>query len=118
VSANVLPLESGSSVTSEGSFDGSATVVALPIGLRCTPAMGDLRTQWAKPFLAIGVGPVVGSLSGSGSTAASTSAPAAAGCSAEDLRPTGDARASRRAPVCMTASGVSGENNTPLEPTR
>jgi len=32
--------------------------------------MGDLRTRWAKPFLAIGVGPVIGSLSGSGSTGA------------------------------------------------
>jgi opacity protein-like surface antigen len=69
VNANVLPLDSGSFVTSDGWFDGSATVVALPIGLRWTPAMKDLRTRWAKPFLAIGVGPVVGSLSGSGSTA-------------------------------------------------
>jgi len=43
---------------------GSSGGVALPVGVRWNPFKGEHRLQPLKPFLAVGVGPVIGAQSG------------------------------------------------------
>jgi hypothetical protein len=55
-------------VTPSGAFAGDLAIVSLPLGLRWNPMKGDLHTRAVKPFLAVGLGPVIGSSSGSSLT--------------------------------------------------
>jgi hypothetical protein len=49
-----------------GVFSGSVSVVSLPLGVHWNPMSGALHTRPVKPFLAAGIGPVIGSSSGAG----------------------------------------------------
>jgi hypothetical protein len=63
-------LGSSSSVaTPTGAFAGDVGVVSLPLCVRWNPMKGDLSTRSIKPFLTLGLGPVIGSSSGSGLSA-------------------------------------------------
>jgi len=62
--ANVLPGDAGTVVSAEGVFAGDQTVVALPLGVRWNPTKGDLQARAVKPYLTVGLGPVIGSGSG------------------------------------------------------
>jgi uncharacterized caspase-like protein len=55
---------SGTSAGSGFVSTGSTGAVALPVGVRWNPFKGEHRLQSLKPFLAVGVGPVIGSQSG------------------------------------------------------
>ncbi len=61
--ANLLPI-SGATLGSEGGLAGSVTVVALPLGLRWSPAGGELYASSLKPYLTAGLGPVIGESAG------------------------------------------------------
>jgi caspase domain-containing protein len=60
-----VAVEAGSMVTMQGAFSGSVAVAAMPIGVRWDPLPADRRASPFKPYLAVGVGPVFGSSSGS-----------------------------------------------------
>jgi hypothetical protein len=66
--ATVRPNSAGSVVTTDGVFSGSSTVVVLPVGVRWNPGRGDYRMRPVKPYLAFGLGPVIGSAAGSSVT--------------------------------------------------
>jgi len=66
LTADVLPAEAGSRVGPDGVFNGAETVVSVPLGLRWNPLGGVHHEQSAKPFLAASVGPVFGTIAGSG----------------------------------------------------
>ena len=53
----------GSSVGPQGVFSGTANVIALPVTARWNPWRADHRAM--KPFVAVGLGPVFGSTTGS-----------------------------------------------------
>lgn len=64
---------SGSRIGSDIVFSGSASVFALPLGVRWNPSRGVLWRQSMKPFLLASIGPVIGSNSGSTVTTSSVS---------------------------------------------
>ena len=64
VGASVLPGSSGTTISSEGVFAGDRTVVSVPLGLCWNPMHGDLQGRAVKPYLALGLGPVIGSGNG------------------------------------------------------
>lgn len=55
-------------VSQNGTFSGSYSVVSLPLGVRWNPMHGELHTRVVKPYLAVGFGPVIGGSSGAGVT--------------------------------------------------
>jgi hypothetical protein len=58
-------LTSTSSIVSpSGSFSGDLAVVSLPLGVRWNPMTGALHTRAVRPYLAVGLGPVIGGSSG------------------------------------------------------
>ena len=57
-----------STVSANGTFSGSVGVVSLPLGVRWNPMKGVLHTRAVKPYLAAGLGPVIGESSGAGLT--------------------------------------------------
>jgi hypothetical protein len=60
-------LASNSSIVSpSGSFAGDLAVVSLPLGVRWNPLTGALHTRAVRPYLAVGLGPVIGGSSGAG----------------------------------------------------
>jgi len=65
LAANELVSEVGTSVSRQGVFTGSVSIVAFPIGVQWNPMKGDLSARALKPFLAAGLGPVIGSSVGS-----------------------------------------------------
>jgi uncharacterized caspase-like protein len=50
-------------------FSGTASVIALPLGVRWNPSRGVLWRQSLKPFVGASIGPVIGSSTGSTVTA-------------------------------------------------
>jgi hypothetical protein len=60
-------LGSTSSIASHGvTFSGTFSIVSLPLGVRWNPMKGELHTRAVKPYLAVSLGPVIGSSTGSG----------------------------------------------------
>jgi hypothetical protein len=58
-------LSSASDVVSTGgTFAGSLSIVSLPLEVQWNPMRGELHTQAVRPYLAVGLGPVIGSSSG------------------------------------------------------
>jgi hypothetical protein len=58
---------SNSSIVSpSGSFAGDLALVSLPLGVRWNPLTGALHTRAVRPYLAVGLGPVIGGSSGAG----------------------------------------------------
>jgi hypothetical protein len=55
-------------VSSSGAFSGSVSVVSLPLGVRWNPMKGELHARTVKPYLAVGLGPVIGASSGAGTS--------------------------------------------------
>lgn len=80
LTANALASEVGVGVSSQGVFDGSVSIVALPLGIQWNPMRGELRARALKPYLAVGLGPVIGASTGA---FAGTSAPSFAGSQAK-----------------------------------
>jgi hypothetical protein len=66
--ARVLASASDTVSSSSGTFSGSLSVVSLPLGVHWNPLKGQLSTRAVKPYLAVGVGPVIGASSGAGTT--------------------------------------------------
>jgi len=62
--ASVLPGSSGTTVSSEGVFAGDRTIVAVPLGLRWNPMRKDLHARAVKPYIALALGPVIGTGNG------------------------------------------------------
>jgi Caspase domain len=58
-------VQSGSSVGPEGIFSGSADALFMPVGVRWNPIHGDHRLESMKPYVAVSLGPVIGSTAGS-----------------------------------------------------
>jgi hypothetical protein len=65
LAANELVSEVGTSVSRQGAFTGTVSIVALPVGVQWNPTKGDPSARALKPFLAAGLGPVIGSSVGS-----------------------------------------------------
>lgn len=63
--ANALASEVGTGVSRQGVFNGSVSIVALPLGIQWNPMKGELRSRSLKPYLAVGLGPVLGASTGS-----------------------------------------------------
>ncbi|HTM26333.1 MAG TPA: caspase family protein [Vicinamibacterales bacterium] len=57
--------ETGSSVSTKGVFSGTADIIGMPIGVRWSPSRVRQPSGAVKPFIAIGVGPVFGTSTGS-----------------------------------------------------
>lgn len=55
-----------STVSADGAFAGSFGIVIVPLGVRWNPMKGELHTRTVKPYLAAGLGPVIGSSEGAG----------------------------------------------------
>jgi len=55
-------------VSQNGTFSGSYAIVSLPLGVRWNPLRGELHSRAVKPYLAAGLGPVIGAASGAGLT--------------------------------------------------
>jgi hypothetical protein len=55
-------------VSASGVFSGSVSIVSLPLGVRWNPMHGELHKRPVKPYLAAGIGPVIGSSSGAGTS--------------------------------------------------
>jgi hypothetical protein len=62
---NVLEMGEGTVVTREGTFSGSSTLYAIPIGVRWFPERMISRSGTTRPFLAAALGPVIGEAVGS-----------------------------------------------------
>jgi len=62
---HALSPELGTSINTEGVFWGSQSVVAMPLGFRYNPFTSEPWRHAAKPYFAVGVGPVIGEQSGS-----------------------------------------------------
>jgi hypothetical protein len=62
---DAVALQTGSVAGPGGAFSGVADLVALPVGVRWNPLSFGRQNDGIKPFLAIGVGPVIGSSVGS-----------------------------------------------------
>ena len=65
ISVDSFGVDSGATVGPNGIGAGNVGGLAVPIGIRWNPFKGDHRRQALKPFLALGVGPVVGMAEGS-----------------------------------------------------
>jgi hypothetical protein len=65
LAVNEFLMDHGAEIGPEGAFAGSRSVVAVPLGLRWTPSGGGLRERSLKPYLAVGLGPVIGESNGS-----------------------------------------------------
>ena len=65
LAANELVSEVGTSVSGQGAFTGTVSIVEFPVGVQWNPMKGDLSTRALKPFLVAGLGPVIGSSVGS-----------------------------------------------------
>ena len=65
VSPHTVASVTGSRVSADGVFSGTASVAALPFGVRWAPRGDDLWRRAVKPFVSASVGPVFGSTSGS-----------------------------------------------------
>jgi hypothetical protein len=63
--AHVLPIDAGSVVGRHGISSGSRTIVFVPLGLHFNPGGGQTRGRSVKPYLLAGLGPVVGTVTGS-----------------------------------------------------
>ena len=62
-------LASANTTASEnGTFSGSYSIMSLPLGVRWNPLRGELHSRAVKPYLAAGLGPVIGGASGAGLT--------------------------------------------------
>jgi caspase domain-containing protein len=57
--------ESGASIGGGSIFAGSASAIALPVTVRWNPIGRRVDTRAAKPFVAVGLGPVIGMSEGS-----------------------------------------------------
>jgi hypothetical protein len=55
----------GSAVGREGAFSGASGIVAMPIGVRWNPLEYGRQADAIKPFVAAGIGPVIGNDAGS-----------------------------------------------------
>jgi hypothetical protein len=62
---NVLEMGEGTVVTREGTFSGSSTLYAIPIGARWFPERTISRSGTTRPFLAAALGPIIGEAVGS-----------------------------------------------------
>ncbi len=58
-------MQSGSRVGPDAVFSGSSMLVALPFGVRWSPPKFQSWSRAMKPYIAVGVGPVIGASSGS-----------------------------------------------------
>jgi hypothetical protein len=56
-------------VSTNGTFSGSLSIVTLPLGVRWNPMSGELHTRSVRPYVAAGVGPVIGASSGASADA-------------------------------------------------
>jgi hypothetical protein len=65
LAVNEFPMDHGAEIGPEGAFAGSRSVFAVPLGLRWIPSGGKLGEQSLKPYLAAGLGPVIGESNGS-----------------------------------------------------
>jgi len=67
-----MSLQTGSVVSRDGAFSGVADLVRMPVGVRWNPMAFGRQADAIKPFVAAGLGPVignsVGSFAGSGTT--------------------------------------------------
>ena len=67
-----MSLQTGSVVSRDGAFSGVADLVRMPVGVRWNPMTFGRQADAIKPFVAAGLGPVignsVGSFAGSGTT--------------------------------------------------
>jgi hypothetical protein len=59
-----FPMDHGAELGPAGAFAGSRSVVAVPLGLRWTPTKGELYARPVKPYLTVGLGPVIGQSDG------------------------------------------------------
>ena len=57
--------QAGATVGHEGVFSGVSGIVALPIGVRWNPLKFGREADAIKPFMAVGIGPVIGNSAGS-----------------------------------------------------
>jgi hypothetical protein len=62
---NVLEMGESTVVTREGTFSGSSTLYAIPIGARWFPERMISRSGTTRPFLAAALGPIIGEAVGS-----------------------------------------------------
>jgi len=51
-------------VSTGGTFAGTLSIVSLPLEVQWNPMRGELHTQPVRPYLVVGLGPVIGSSSG------------------------------------------------------
>jgi Caspase domain len=65
VSLDALAIDSGSSVGTQGVGAGIVGGYAVPFGIRWNPLAARRRPQSLKPYLSVGIGPVVGMSQGS-----------------------------------------------------
>jgi hypothetical protein len=65
VDVKSFAVSTGESVGAAGIFSGSQAIVAIPLEVRFNPLSGVLHTRSVKPYLAAGVGPVIGASEGS-----------------------------------------------------
>jgi hypothetical protein len=65
ISLDAFAVDLGSTVGPNGVGAGNVGGYSMPIGIRWNPFKGDHRRQSLKPFLAFGIGPVVGASEGS-----------------------------------------------------
>ena len=63
--ADGFPVETGTSVGPGRVVQGAVAGLAMPVSLRWNPFRGDHHRQALKPFLSAGLGPVIGTSSGS-----------------------------------------------------
>ncbi len=64
LAVNEFPMDHGAEIGSAGAFAGSRSVFAVPLGLRWTPSRSQLHARSLKPYLAVGLGPVIGKSNG------------------------------------------------------
>lgn len=66
--ANVIPDSGSTRVTPTDAFAGSRAIAAILVGMRWNPMRGELRSHAVKPYLAAGIGPMIGASSGAGTS--------------------------------------------------
>ena len=105
-SVDSFGVDSGSSAGPNGVGAGLVGGWSVPIGIRWNPLRGDHRRQSLKPFLALGVGPVIGTSQGSfvGKTVSTgiVSAAPSADSSAAASTCTSRVRSRSESPSCTT----------------
>jgi hypothetical protein len=62
--ADAVALQVGTAATVNAAFAGEAAIVALPVGVRWNPLKRDHYLDAIKPFVAVGIGPVIGNSNG------------------------------------------------------